>query len=142
MKKPLFLIGLILVFLSDISGQNTSDSTKFQLEGLSQSEIRHLFLSMEESAEVYEPAVSSRETNGQSIRSFVVGGLFFTGGIYALIEASNRPKGISPFNERSALNLLAVMSFGFSIPFILRGASKHRDSKEFLNQAINAYTGE
>ena len=116
-----------------------TDSTIFDLDKLSRSEIRQLFLSMEESEELYELALSSRKTNRQSIRSFIVGGLFFTGGIYALIEASNRPKGISPFSERSALNLLAVTSFGFSIPFILRGSNKHHDSKEYLKQAVNAY---
>jgi len=136
----MFLIGLILVFPSAISGQNMTDSTRFDLEELSRSEIRQLFLSMEESGEVYELALLSRKTNGQSIRSFIVGGLFFTGGIYALIEARNRPNGISPFSERSALNLLAVTSLGVSIPFILRGSNKHRESKDYLNQAINTYT--
>ncbi len=137
MKKLLILSWIMLQALPILLAQSPSDSSKVELEGLSRSEIRKIFLSMEETSESYNLAFSSRKANRQSIRSFIFGGLFFAGGIYGLIEASNRPKGLGPLSERFAINLLAVTSFGLGIPLIVRGVNKNKESRNYLNEALN-----
>ncbi|NEN25399.1 hypothetical protein G3O08_18030 [Cryomorpha ignava] len=71
MKKLLILSWIMLQALPILLAQSPSDSSKVELEGLSRSEIRQIFLSMEETSESYNLAFSSRKANRQSIRSFV-----------------------------------------------------------------------
>lgn len=139
MKRIIILSLIVLQTIPTLFAQNRPDSTKIEFQGLSRHEIRRQFLSSGETSEFYNLALKSKKFDRQSIRSFVVGGLFVAGGIYGLVEASNRPKGIPLFNERSAINLLAVLSFGLSIPLIVRGVNKKKDSKHFLDEAINGY---
>ena len=135
MKKLLILSFMMLQAASILLAQNSSDSSKVELAGLSRSEIRQIFLGMEETSESYKLAFSSRKANGQSVRSFSFAGLFVVGGFYGLIEASHRKPGF----ERIGISILTITSFGLSIPLIIRGINKNKDSKNYLNKALNSY---
>ncbi len=134
MRVRLYLVLILLTTLTISKGQySPAEPDSLNWDSYSKTELRQLFLDMNEHTEVYQLAKKSRRNHTWSVIFYSIGALYAIGGLASLSNAinGNDTYGIA---TGAALVGLGVGTAGISL-----GIWQSKKSKRKLRSALDLY---